>query len=300
MLNHAIYKSCLFLSGGAVEKEAGTSDLQKLGGFAKNMPLTFISFLIASLAISGIPPLNGFASKWMIYQGLIKTADTGNNLWILWLIAAMFGSALTLASFMKLIHSIFLGQPIKEKYIPKKEKKKIGGILEKYQETDFFMLIPQIILALLCVIFGVFAYQLPLKMFIFPSLEEEVVFYGLWNASFATLLILVGIIIGVIIYALGTTTKIREVDSFIGGEILKEHPNMRISGTEFYNTIRDINPLNTIYKLAEKKVFDIYDIGTFITLGFNKVLRYLHNGILLTYLAWCCLAMIILFYILLW
>ena len=299
MLNHAIYKSCLFLSGGAVEKEAGTADLQKLGGFAKNMPLTFISFLIASLAISGIPPLNGFASKWMIYQGLIETANTGNNLWILWLIAAMFGSALTLASFMKLIHSIFLGQSVNEQNLLKKEKKKAGGILGRYRETDSFMLIPQIVLASLCVIFGVFAYQIPLKMFVFPSLREEVVFHGLWNASFASLLILVGIIIGIIIYLWGTITKTREVDTFIGGEILKEQTDMRISGTEFYNTIRNISPLNTIYKLAEKKAFDIYDIGTFITLGFNKVLRYLHNGILLTYLAWCCLAMIILFYILL-
>jgi len=83
MLNHAIYKSCLFLSGGAVEKEAGTTDLEKLGGFGKIMPITFITFLIASLSISGIPPFNGFASKWMVYQGIIKTADNGSHLWII-------------------------------------------------------------------------------------------------------------------------------------------------------------------------------------------------------------------------
>src|SRR4030042_5389712 len=77
MLNHAIYKSCLFLSGGSVEKKAGTTELDKLGGFAKIMPITFVTFVIASLAISGVPPFNGFASKWMIYQGIIEIGKNG-------------------------------------------------------------------------------------------------------------------------------------------------------------------------------------------------------------------------------
>ena len=94
MVNHAIYKSCLFLSAGAVEKRAHTTDLSKLGGLSKYMPITFVSFLIASLAISGIPPLNGFFSKWMIYQGIIATATNKNPLWIIWLVCAMFGLSL--------------------------------------------------------------------------------------------------------------------------------------------------------------------------------------------------------------
>jgi len=57
--------------------------------------------------------------------------------------------------------------------------------------------------------------------------------------------------------------------------------------------------LKFIYKLAEKKLFDIYDVGSKITFGFNKLLRYIHNGVLSTYLSWCLLGMIILFYILL-
>ena len=75
------------------------------------MPVTFGTFLVAALAISGVPPLNGFASKWMIYQGIIESARGGGHLWVLWLVAAMFGSALTLASFMKVVHAVFLGQP---------------------------------------------------------------------------------------------------------------------------------------------------------------------------------------------
>jgi len=299
MLNHAIYKSCLFLSVGAVEKEAGTTDLEKLGGFAKIMPITFITFLIASLAVSGIPPFNGFASKWMVYQGIIKTASNGSYLWIIWLIAAMFGSALTLAIFMKLIHAVFLGQPANEQPRSNKIPTKAEAMINKRRETSPTMWIPQVFLAVLCVIFGVFAYRIPLKMFIFPSLEGKVVFFGIWNASLATILIIVGVVVGIMIYLLGTITKTREAEAFIGGEILEEQLNMRFSGTEFYNTIKDITPLGTIYGLAERKVFDIYHLGSIITFGFNKILRYIHNGVLLTYLAWCFLGMIILFYILL-
>lgn len=108
MLNHAMYKSCLFLCAGNVETKAGTTDLDRLGGLARLMPVTFTATLIASLAISGIPPLNGFASKWMIYQGLVDLGGQGGFWWVVWLATAMFGSALTLASFVKVLHSVFL------------------------------------------------------------------------------------------------------------------------------------------------------------------------------------------------
>ena len=67
MLNHAIYKCCLFLCGGAVEQATGTAELERLGGLGKKMSITFAACLIAALSISGIPPLNGFVSKWMVY-----------------------------------------------------------------------------------------------------------------------------------------------------------------------------------------------------------------------------------------
>lgn len=285
MLNNAIYKSCLFLSGGAVEKKAGTTNLEKLGGLVKIIPVTFITFLIASLAISGVPPFNGFVSKWMIYQGIINTAKMGGSLWLIWLMAAMFGSALTLASFMKLVHAIFLGQPSSAKE-PSPEK------------TSITLVIPLIILAVLCVIFGVFAYQIPLKFFIIPSLNMvEVAFSGVWQASLATVLLFIGIGVGALIYLLGTARKLKETEIFIGGENPDKNPEMRVSGVDFYKTVSDIGVLRAIYKLAEKKVFDIYEVGSKVTFGFNSVLRYIHNGILSTYLAWCLLGMIILFYI---
>ncbi|MBU1064663.1 hypothetical protein KKC74_07620, partial [bacterium] len=66
MVNHTIYKSNLFLSLGSVEKQTGTNNLDELGGLGSKMPITFVTALIGAFAISGIPPFNGFYSKWMI------------------------------------------------------------------------------------------------------------------------------------------------------------------------------------------------------------------------------------------
>lgn len=286
MLNNAIYKSCLFFGGGAVEKRAGTTDLDKLGGFAKIMPITFVTFLVASFAISGLPPFNGFVSKWMIYQGIIETAKSGGYLWVAWLVSAMFGSALTLASFMKLIHAVFLGQP--------SNKQQAEG--NKRRETTFTMWVPCVMLAALCIIFGVFAYQVPLRLFVRPSLSQNVVFTGMWDVSLAVILILAGIAIGIIIYLLGTANKAREAEAFVGGEDLKLNPDMRVSGREFYNSIKEFGILRRIYVRAETGFFDIYERGKNFTLFISQVFKYLHNGVLPTYLVWYLLGMMGLFY----
>jgi formate hydrogenlyase subunit 3/multisubunit Na+/H+ antiporter MnhD subunit len=289
MLNNAIFKSCLFLSAGAVEKKAGTTDLDKLGGLSKTMPVIYMAFLIASLSISGVPPLNGFFSKWMIYQGIIETAKQGSSLWIVWLVAAMFGSAVTLASFMKLVHAVFLGQSSLERPPLTVEKDK----------TPVTMWFPIVLLAGLCVLFGVFARQIPLGIFVCPSLKQNVIFSGTWSAGLATVLILLGVLVGVVIYLLGMAGKSRTTAPFIGGETLNQYPEMRMSGTEFYRTIREQRCLKGIYTLAQKKVFDVYEMGVKGAQKLCSVLRYFHNGILPTYLSWCLLGMLVLFYVLL-
>ena len=289
MVNNAVYKSCLFLSGGSVEKKAGTTDLGKLGGYAKSMPITFVTFLIASFAISGVPPFNGFASKWMIYQGLVELGKSGSGLWIIWLLSAMFGSALTLASFMKAVHAVFLGQPSKN------QKSKIKN---QKLEVGTSMWIPQVLLAALCIVFGIFVYRVPIRLFIAPSVEG-LAYTGIWGASLATVLILAGIVIGGIIYLFGNISKTQRVtDAFVGGEVLEEQADMRVSGAEFYDTIKELSPLKGIYEAAEeRKVFDIYEVGKRFTLFFTNRLSSLHTGWLYTYLSWCVLGILILLFI---
>ena len=74
---------------------------------------------------------------------------------------------------------------------------------------------------------------------------------------------------------------------------------MRVSGTEFYNTVQDISFFKLIFRMAKAKLFDVYEVGSKITFGLNALLRYIHNGVLSSYLAWCLLGMILIFYILL-
>jgi len=280
MLNNAIYKSCLFLGGGNVEKRTGTADLGRLGGLAAFMPVTFASFLVASLAISGIPPFNGFFSKWMIYQGIIESAGRQKGLWIIWLSVAMFGSALTMASFMKLLHAVFLGRPSRD----------YAGL----KEAPFSMWAPVVVLAAVCLIFGVFAFTIPLGLFIAPAIGGSIAYLGVWSPVAATVLVLIALLIGAFLYFFTRHTKFRIVRPFIGGEDAGSLG--RISGSEFYNTIKEMKGLRWIYKKEETRTLDIYEAGSRGTFAFSKALQWLHNGILPTYLVWCLMGMLALFF----
>ena len=136
MINHAIFKGLLFLTAGAILYTTGTTDLESVSGLGKRMPFTMAMFLFGAAGISGIPPFNGFASKWMIYE-----AGFTGSLGIVSIIAVVV-SALTLASFIKVGHSVFFG-PIK------KEHKNI-------EDVPTSMKIPMGVLALGIVIFGLF------------------------------------------------------------------------------------------------------------------------------------------------
>jgi len=291
MLNNSIYKSCLFLTSGNVESHTKTSELDKLGGLARIMPLTYISALVASISISGIPPFNGFVSKWMIYQGIItQLGVSGFGLrltCILSLAAAMFGSALTLASFMKLIHATFLGQS----YVHHRQPTR--------HEVSWAMWLPCIILAALCAIFGIFANEIPLRYFIVPAIGQ-IAFIGTWYAGLSALLIIIGLALGLVFFKFsGLKPALRHDVSFTGGEpVALEPQESRVTGTEFYNTVRELGILKSIYKKAEMGLFDIYEQGKNITFGISKILQYLHNGVLPTYLVWMLLGTLALFIIL--
>ncbi|MBU1090999.1 MAG: hypothetical protein KKC42_04060 [Candidatus Omnitrophica bacterium] len=289
MLNNAIYKQALFFSAGNVESRTGTTELDKIGGLSKVMPLTYIAALIACLSISGVPPFNGFVSKWMVYQGVISQlqfhTDKLRFIGVLCLAAAMFGSGLTLASFMKLIHAAFLGQ---------REVSSRSNI----KEVSIAMWLPGIILAIICIVFGVFANQVPLKQFILPAVSG-VSFIGTWYSGLATTLIIAGLVLGILIFKLkNLAPNIREDKSYIGAEPL-DLENNRVTGTEFYNTIKELKTLKPIYKRVKKGTFDIYEQGKKFTFSVAKVLQYLHNGVLPTYMVWCLLGTLALFYYLL-
>lgn len=266
MLNHSIYKACLFLSAGSVENRTGTTDLDRLGGLATKMPVTLFTFFIAALAISGIPPLNGFFSKWMVYQGIIEFSKE-SNLWPIFLVAAMFGSILTLASFLKITHSLFLGERPKE--------------LNKVREARFEMVLPSVILALICIAFGVFAYQLPLKYLIYPALPFNIVETGTWAPLLATGLILVGAVVAIIIFLIGTAAKPRKSRIFIGGEVLEEEA-ARMTGPNFYSSVHSIDLLDKTYAFGEGGAFDFYNYLLAVARGLATVFKDVVNKVLVS------------------
>ena len=139
-VNHACFKSCLFLDAGSVLYRTGERDMDKLGGLAAFMPYTTGTAAIASLSIAGVPPLNGFASKWLIVAGCLLAGMRFPLFFVLGLIA-LFVSLATLASFLKVLGAVFLGRADES-----------PGI----KEVPISMIVPQVVLAALCVLLGIF------------------------------------------------------------------------------------------------------------------------------------------------
>ena len=148
MVNHALYKSCLFFTAGAVERQTGTTDLRQLGGLGRTMPITCAGFLIAALSISGVPPFNGFFSKELVFDAALETH-------VIYFIVALLGAFFTAASFLKLAHSVYFGNQT--------------SASKKATEAPWPMLVSISVLAFTCVLFGVYN-PLPLQTLIEPIL----------------------------------------------------------------------------------------------------------------------------------
>ena len=279
MLNNAIYKSGLFLAAGSVEQRTGMDNIDDLGGLSRAMPFTFFASLVFAMSISGVPPFNGFASKWMIYQGIIEFGNgqgIASQLWVIWLGLAVFGSALTLASFIKFVGGIFLGR--------KKEE------LMEIREVHPVMWIPQVILALLCIVLGIFATRFVVRSLFMP-VTGTFEFTGFWDSTLVSALVLVSIIIGIIIYLSTAMKRFRTDDSFIGGEDLRELTSYPTP--EFYKTVGEFRLISWFYRKAEKKWFDLYDLSRRLVFWLGKMFSDAHNGVLTGYILWVFAGLII-------
>ena len=112
-VNHAVFKSLLFLGAGAFERAAGSLELDRLGGLLRRMPWTAAAFLVGAMAISGLPPLNGFASEWLTLQALLHVTVYGHvgdgvaGAIALAILAAT--AALALFCFVKVVGLVLLG-----------------------------------------------------------------------------------------------------------------------------------------------------------------------------------------------
>jgi hydrogenase-4 component B len=146
-INHAVFKGLLFLGAGAILHATHTRNMEDMGGLAKRMPQTAFFFLVGAVAISALPPLNGFVSEWLTYQSLLQGFGTTPSLIRLMfpLSGAMLAltGALAAACFVKAYGITFLAQPRSEH-------------AEHAHEAPWPMLAGQGILAVACVFLGLF------------------------------------------------------------------------------------------------------------------------------------------------
>ena len=273
MINNAIYKSCLFLTGGSVEKQAGTTDLEKLGGIGSKMPITFACFIITAASISGIPPFNGFFSKELVYDGALERGR-------IFYIMAVAGSFFTMASFLKLGHAAFLG--------------KISEKNKNVREAPVAMLLPMIILASICVLFGIYN-SIPVNIFQSVLGAERLEGHTFAGMPHNMMLIIISVVV-----LLGA------ILNHIYG-VKKEG-----SGLKAVDHIHYAPVLADLYNKAEKRYFDPYNIGMNIigvfakiawfadkaidwvynvlsvklAAAFTNVIRKMHNGNYSTYIVW--------------
>jgi NADH:ubiquinone oxidoreductase subunit 5 (subunit L)/multisubunit Na+/H+ antiporter MnhA subunit len=278
MVNHAVYKACLFLGAGSVERETGTADLGRLGGLARTMPVTFACMFVSALAISGIPPLSGFVSKWLVYESLIEIGSP------LLFVVALFGSALTLALFVKVLHSVFFG--------PRPRA------LERVHEGEggIGMAIAMLSLAALSVGLGLFAPWV-VGALVGPAVGTAGEAEGAMERASAIApiagLLLLGFLGGVVLAFLGQirTRRVRPV--FVGGQVLDPDRN-RFPGPEFYRTLADLPALGPLLRAGERGQFDPYVVVERFGRPVVSLLRRLHRGVLMDYVVWCLLGFAVL------
>jgi multicomponent Na+:H+ antiporter subunit D len=163
ILNHALMKGSLFLVAGAVVYRIGTTNISEYEGLGRKMPFTMLAFTVAAFSMIGLPGTVGFVSKWYLFLGAVKAGK------YIFAGVIILSTLLMIAYFWRVIEKI---------YFPKREIhhfRKEDGISRQLpdgiatngggeeREIPYTMLIPALTLALLCLIFGIFAF-LPLSV----------------------------------------------------------------------------------------------------------------------------------------
>ncbi|MDH7498754.1 MAG: proton-conducting transporter membrane subunit [candidate division NC10 bacterium] len=227
VMNHALFKGLLFLNAGSILYQTETRNLNEMGGLYKWMPFSAVATLVGALSISGLPPFNGFASKWLIYQTTIL-GGIDRPAYIFFGIFALFISAVTLASMLKFLSCAFFGKPSE-------------GVVQKVRsEIPASMQIPQFAVAVLCLLLGLYP-KVPI-LFLYeaiPSLGASLAFPrmeslfgasafvvstnlgegigGIYNGSAMVIAFLILMFVAFLLYRMGGA-KVREDSTWYCGE----------------------------------------------------------------------------------
>ncbi len=241
-LNHALFKSLLFLSAGSVVQATHTRNIEEMGGLIKKMPYTAFLFLIGAVSISALPPFNGFASELMVFEVLFRSnlIPLPSIKVLLFLSLSLFAmtSALAAACFVKAFGAVFLALPRSKEAAEAKE-------------APTPMLLGPAVLALLCMGLGVFSFQI--FSVIGKNIGYEFPLPNLWYVFLALAIFTVLVIIMVRLFA----SRKSRVSETWGCGILSQNSRMEYTASGFSEPIVTI--FSSIYRTKKRAQKSFYD-----------------------------------------
>jgi len=233
VFNHATYQAVLFMSVTAVVYRTGTSDLNQLGGLFTRMPLSFLAMLIGIIGLAGLPPMNGFVSKWLVYRSLIIDGSP------LLFLGTVIGTLGTILSVYKLIHNTFLGQLRLEH--------------EHVEEAPLSMLLPMMILSAVIFLTGFFpglvldwvasaqlAAGLPVLVYHTGGIESS---SGGLDMIWVVSVMLAGFAIATLLFfSGGKSRRVHQLDNYAGGHFLTADTRYQYSDNFYPGLMHLIGP----------------------------------------------------------
>jgi formate hydrogenlyase subunit 3/multisubunit Na+/H+ antiporter MnhD subunit len=291
ILNHSLFKSLLFYGAGSVYQQTGTLNVEKLGGLIKKMPQTAGLFLIASLAICGLPPLNGFISEFLIFSGLfagLKSDSFSFSLFILTAIAALVTiGGLAIICFTKAFGVVFLGT--------ERERFHTEPI-----EVPFLMLLPKYMAALMIVLIGIFPQfflwllKNPVSLFV-PDLLNNSNGYFIYQSAILSKIGMIGILILSTIFIVYAIKKYFDKNKIIAVSptwscgYVAPGPKMQYTASSFVKTYSNlIEPILSMHKsdvvldqvFPEKKEYNSHNYDKLEFYLIDKNLKWLRKLLL--------------------
>ncbi len=268
-LIHTAVKLLLFINIAGIIYMTGRSKFSELGGLIYRTPQSFVLLLIGIITLAGMPPLGGFASKFMIYTSLLDAK------YLLVLAAVMFSSASAFLYIYKLVYGVYLGHPTNKK-------------LETIKEVPWSFLVPQYVLALVLVVLGTYPalivpylntilQELELKTIAFEDYSTLISAFGEYN-GFVVMSAFGAIFVLVLLVFVNIRSKKKEAKDRFDVAYCGEEPNEASHlhyGYSMGKELSRVGFINTIYKNSVKL---FYDYLATQTLNFSDIFKKIYTG----------------------
>ncbi len=262
VFNYAACQAVLFMAVISVMHRTGTADLNRLGGLVARMPLSFLAMLIGIIGLAGLPPMNGFVSKWLIYRSLIMDGSP------MLFLASVIGTLGTILSVYKLIHNMFLGQLRVEH--------------ENIKEAPMSMMAPMMILSTIIFVTGYFpglildwvaSVQAAIGVPVLAhNLGGVAMDKGGLNMIWIVSILLAGFLVGwLVLMTGGKSRRVHQLDNYAGGHFLTAKTRYQYSDNFYPGLMHIIGPLyRKSFQWAERGFISAVDSAAMVMQGLYR------------------------------